>query len=291
MLDRSSLSACIALTIGLAAPSAFAAPAVQGGLPVSDVAASSTLATKDAATPDAKHLVDGDAGTWWQPAGSTPRYAWVKITLAEPARVDGLVIHNGNQRVDASGELFTATGRVRTAWALFDDGSAEVVRLDPHRRGGQRLILSRLYLTKTVTLVIRDFEIGERWNHLAISEITVMGRTASAERLPVAGDGAATCGSPGWARLRDAVVRYCGDPARGGTACEDPVLEVVVRCRSDAGAALAPVDWQPEPGRAGVRWSYDGRWFGLEIALDGGAGKAWRVAGLNFVDHSVSGAR
>jgi len=284
--------ALIGLSIALAwlaSPPAMASAEVRGGLSVSRVTVSSTMPPGDSYRYDARHLVDGDSRTSWQPAGRAPYFAWVRLELANPAQVDGLIVHNGHQHEDASGDLFTATARVRRAWVLFDDGSSEVIRLDPGRRGPRRVVFSGLRTTRSVTLVVRDFELGERWNHLAISEITVTGRPVPAESLASSpATGRAMCGSGGWVHFRDAVVRYCGDPHRA-SRCEDPVLDVVLRCRTDPSVELRPINWDDRGAGGKVRWSYPGRWFELTVEVEPDRGDLWRVSRIDFNDLTLSG--
>lgn len=276
-----SAAVTIALTLLGPPPAAHAS-----GVVVKGVTASSTMPPDPAHRFDVRHLVDGDTRTWWQPGGKAPYFAWVRFELAEQSLVDGMVIHNGNQHEEESGELFSATARMRSAWVLFDDGSAEVIRLDPHRYGPRRVILSRQYTTRSITIVVRDFELGERWNHMSISEVRFTGLAAPGATTPTA-TGTADCGTAGWVPLRDAVVRYCGDPTRT-TPCADPLLDVILRCRTDPSAVLEPVEWD-EPGPRGeVTWSYTGRWFELSVHLAKASGSSWRVTDLSHTDLTVT---
>jgi len=282
------LGACVAMAWS-ASPVALASPNVRGGLAVSGVTVSSTMPGDGVYQYDGRFLVDGDRTTAWQPAGRTPLFSWVRIELAEPAQVDGLVVHNGFQSQDGAEDLFRATARVRRAWVLFDNGSAEVIRLDPANRDGRLVIFGRSHLTRTVTLVVRDVELGERWNHLAISEITVSGRSLpNGEVPPAVSTDMQGCGTPGWVPLRDAVVRHCGAPEQGG-ACEDPVLDVVLRCRSDETARLELVDWDERAPNGTVSWSYSGRFFAFTVDVVPAAGDQWRVTSLRLTDLTIAG--
>ncbi|MFT7579468.1 MAG: hypothetical protein ACI9MR_001132 [Myxococcota bacterium] len=264
----------------MAAPSpAAASPSSRRGLGVAEISASSTMRAGDTACCDPRNLSDGDPATTWQPAGRGPAFSWVRIRLDGTYLVDGLIVRNGNQRAAETEEIFMATGRVRTAWVLFDDGSAEVIRLDPRRRGPQRVILSKLYTTQAVTLVIRDFELGERWNHVTLSEVSVTGQAATNGMTQVSLTAKSPiCGEPRWSPFRDAVVRYCG-AASTSAGCEDPVLDLVVRCRSDAGIKLPSLK---SDGGSTV-WSYAGRWFDVTITAGKGRGSdALEVRSMAF---------
>lgn len=283
---RGFLFTCAATALALTCLAPPSAALAAGGVVVKRVTASSTMPPDATQRFDARHLVDGDTRTWWQPGGKAPYFAWMRFELAELSQVDGMVIHNGNQREAESGELFAATARMRTAWVLFDDGSAEVIRLDPHRYGPRRVILSRLYTTRTITIVVRDFELGERWNHMAISEVRFTGLVAPNAAAPTA-SGPADCGTVGWVPLRDAVVRHCGDPARAN-ACSDPLLDVIFRCRADPSAVVEPVEWDRTGPRGGVTWNYTGRWFELDVHLARDPQDGWRVTDLSHTDLTVT---
>lgn len=79
------------------------------------IAAASVSSSVDA-TSGAEQLIDGDVGTAWRTdaAGAT----WVELELEEPARVDHLLVWNGDQASSAS---FDATNRVTEALILFPD--------------------------------------------------------------------------------------------------------------------------------------------------------------------------
>lgn len=277
----SALAAVVAL-FALGAPPALGGSPSPDGLPVARVTASSTRASAPAGAHAPSRLTDGDLRTAWQPAGRTPRFSWVRLELAAPARVDGLVIAHAPADPPAPGHTapLSTPGRVRTAWILFDDGESEVIRLDPARLGPRRVILARIHETRAVTLVVRDFELGERWNHLALAELTVTGRTEPAA-APAPPAGPATCGTPAWAALRDAVVTYCGDP-NTAAHCEDPLLDVVLGCRADPGRALPVLDWPAGAARGAAHWAYTGRWFSVQVDLAPADGAGWRVVGLGM---------
>ncbi|MCA9513486.1 MAG: discoidin domain-containing protein [Myxococcales bacterium] len=272
--SAASLLAALAALV-VTAPDALAGPgASPDALPVARVVASSTRSGSPTS------LADGDLATSWSPGGRSPRFAWIRFDLAAPSRVDGLVIANGVE----GGDEAAALGRVRTAWVLFDDGQAEVIRLDPSRRDPRRVFLARAHATRSVTMVIRQVELGERWNHVALSEVAITGQRGSADDLaaaPGAQLSAVTpCGGAGWLPLRDAIVKLCGDPA-GKVSCEDPVLDTVVSCRADAERPLPMLDLSA-PGKSGaVSWGYEGRFFKLDVGLKD-AGGAWQVTSLGF---------
>lgn len=79
---------------------------------IADARASSSV---DAAA-NARNLIDGDTGSAWRAdaAGAD----WVELELAEPARVDHLLVWNGDQ---ASGASFAAANRVTEALIYFPD--------------------------------------------------------------------------------------------------------------------------------------------------------------------------
>jgi len=235
----------------------------EDSLVVREVVASSSRSGSPTDDHGPARLVDRDPTTTWQPAGRSPRFAWVRFDLATTARVDGLVITHGPPSVDGTRDTFNATGRIRSAWILFDDGEAEVIRLDPHRRGPRRIILARLHTTRSVTLVIRDFELGERWNHLSLAEVAITGRPDGAAPES-ASDAAPTCGTRDWRPLRDAVVSYCG-AAETAADCEDPLLDIILACRSDDALPL-PALPVPLPS-APFHWSYRGQWFNADLVL------------------------
>lgn len=264
------------LTALLGAPGALAGPATTlDSLPVARVVASSTRAGT------ATNLADGDLASYWSPGGPSPRFAWIRFDLASLARVDGLVIANGVAEA-TDREVAAALGRVRTAWVLFDDGQAEVIRLDPTRGEPRRVFLARAHATRSVTMVIREVELGERWNQIALSEVTITGQRGGMDHAGSPPLSAVTpCGGAGWLPLRDAVVRRCGDPG-GATPCEDPLLDVVVSCRADPERPLPLLDLGAASKSGGVTWAYRGRWFALRVNLQTGGGDSWRVADLGF---------
>ncbi|PKN54622.1 MAG: hypothetical protein CVU56_25640 [Deltaproteobacteria bacterium HGW-Deltaproteobacteria-14] len=276
-------AAALALAWLVTSP-AWASPHGTDGLAIAGVTASSTRTGEAPAGHEPSNLADGDPDTWWQPAGRSPRFAWVRLELAAPARVDGLVIANGVlAHADAGGD-FSTLGRLRSAWVLFDDGAAEVIRLDPQRRSPRWVILARAHTTRAVTLVIRDVERGERWNHLAISEVSITGRpdaeaTAGRSSLPPSPD---PCSSPGWLPLRDAVVAYCGDPDTA-SRCEDPLLDVVLGCRADPGHPLPALDLTPTDKSGTARWAWRGRWFSVQVDLQR-IGDRWRATDVKATE-------
>jgi hypothetical protein len=94
---------------GRAEPTAVARAAPIG------IAAASASSSVDA-TSDARSLIDGDTSTAWRTDATGP--TWIELELAEPARVDHLLVWNGDQASDAS---FAATNRVTQALILFPD--------------------------------------------------------------------------------------------------------------------------------------------------------------------------
>lgn len=280
-------SAATALLLAwLVTSTAWASPHGADSLEVVGVTASSTRAGASPGGHAPMNLADGDPETWWQPAGRSPRFAWVRFELAAPARVDGLVIANGVLGQSGDDGDFSTLGRLRSAWVLFDDGSAEVIRLDPKQRSPRWVILARAHTTRALTLVVRDVERGERWNHLALSEVSITGRldteaTAGPSSLPPSPD---PCSSPGWLPLRDAMVAYCGDPDTA-SRCEDPLLDVVLGCRADPGHPLPALDLTPTNKAGTARWAWRGRWFSVQVDLQR-AGDRWRATDVTVAEHA-----
>ncbi|MFT7578595.1 MAG: hypothetical protein ACI9MR_000253 [Myxococcota bacterium] len=228
---------------------------------------------------DAAGVIDGKLDTCWQPAGKDSGFSWLRFTLAKSGAVGGLTIHNGFQRKDALGDLFRLNSRLDDAWVIFDDGQAERIKLKPNKRGAQTVTFRQSHETAHVTLVVREAEPGDKWQHLGISEVAVLrGAPVKTAKAP------APCGSKEAAPRQLALVRYCELAARATAdidveACSLALVDAFLLCRVD-GHPVKPIKRDVAATDATIGYNDIDVELEFEMEFSRKPGGAWRVTDL-----------
>lgn len=126
---------------------------------------------------DASQAVDGDLGSSWQPAKTKGKGAMAALTLelGPKTSVVALDIANGLQRTDKLGDLFALNSRATLLLVEAGDKSFEL-KVDPDKRGYQRLDLPEPVETTSVRITVKASAKGSRWDHVALSEVVVLTR-------------------------------------------------------------------------------------------------------------------
>lgn len=120
---------------------------------------------------EAKHLVDRDLRTSWQPASKKGGVGEVlTLSWTGPRKMSRLEIGNGFQRRDMLGDLFEMNSRA--ARVVIRVGGATVAATLDDVMGLQAVNLPPIEADK-VEIEIMTVEKGSRWKDLAISEVRV----------------------------------------------------------------------------------------------------------------------
>ncbi|MFO0751539.1 MAG: discoidin domain-containing protein [Myxococcota bacterium] len=153
-------------------------PAPAGTVKAADVKVVSAASDGGGYKFGGAQLVDGDAGTCWQPDTSKGggAGAWVELTLAGETTVSAVEIANGFQRRDGNGDMFSLNARIQEGTLTFSDGSSEKIAFGPDERGFKRFELTPRKTT-SVKLTVTSLHDGSRWpKDLAVSELRVIGQ-------------------------------------------------------------------------------------------------------------------
>ena len=144
--------------------------------------ASSTLAPASGIRYDAPLVLDGDRRTAWNEGVEGPGVGeTITVRLRERSWVATIVVRNGYQKSDTT---FLSNMRAKSVRLTTDDGSSFVITLQDDQ-GEQAVALPEPVLARELVFEVREVYPGERYEDLAISEISALGWSADA------GDGAA----------------------------------------------------------------------------------------------------
>ena len=128
------------------------------------------------------NLIDGDTRSSWQPVqtGKGPG-EWFMLKLAKARTVAGIEIWNGFQRHDRLGELYHLNSRIKTATLELSDGAKRPLEFDDVEEKSTFLFTAPHVGIKWVKVTVNTVYTGDRWDDLAVSEVSLLGVTEAGE--------------------------------------------------------------------------------------------------------------
>ncbi len=241
------LSVLAALVVPIAAPPPKA-PVEQ--VKVVAVSASSALPPWKGYTFDAANLIDGRVDTSWQPAKKDTMGVgqWVELDLGASYQLSHVEIAQGLQKVDPKlGDLYCRNNRFAAALMLFDDGTFTDVWADPadsvvkaelFYRGDNIAAAETTTTTRYIRIIIKSVQDPVDWKDIAIAELRVFGRPATA---PSVDPKKIACDRPGAWPLKAAVSNFCATniDTRSKRDCANLMYAFAV-CRTRGGGSFLP---------------------------------------------------
>ncbi len=147
-------------------------PMVQAG--VTEVRSSGSAATASVQ----RGLVDGDPATAWLVEGDAED-EWVELRLDKAAKIDHLLVWNGDQRDDSS---FASTNRVRDVLISFPDARKRYTAVFPDVDANFRVDMVDPPVSKRIRIKIKSVY-GDA-NRTALSEVEALVNSPSAATPP-----------------------------------------------------------------------------------------------------------
>lgn len=130
----------------------------------------------DKHTYDPYNLIDGDLKTSWQESGQGKKEGqWIFFTFKSPVDLYGLDIANGFQTSDEkNGDLYYKNSRLKVAKIYVNDSkSGKTIELED-TKNIEKFPFKASDVLNLKLEIIGEYK-GDKWDDLAISEITFYG--------------------------------------------------------------------------------------------------------------------
>lgn len=257
------------------------------------VKVSSALPKWKGYTFDAANLIDGRVDTSWQPAKSDTLGVgqWVELDLGEHYQIDRIEIAQGLQKTDPElGDLFCRNNRFADARIFFEDGTYAAYWAEPFDRELKIESFSRgedlpenfgkRPVSRFVRLVVRGVHEPVDWKDIAIAEIRVFGRPASA--IP-ADPKSITWDRPGAWPLKTAVIDACAANTAKRTALGCSTLITAIS-EGHAGLITLPPIATADIAKGRVAFGFTRSLVDYQVELQREASGSWSLKRVTRLD-------